>query len=263
MSSTIPTHLKFKPPNFLKPPVHNHTPVAVFSVKKFTKNPRAQHYCLRLELRNPMLCCCKFSVLTRACSDGGQGEIFAAKKQPSASVSTLLIKINLDFSTCMYLIVCVYLDNIQYMHISRLFWLCNVMWRSISCLDLNFGVLRSERFFFFRFLKLLCHEQWMIFAYHIRDLVIEGLNFSSVMNFFCGLSKCLFAASFFLTVVFKFSAFRDMVSGSSNKQGPLFDHSSILSTALTVSNVSDFKCLIMYSCVGAMILICLAWLSFS
>ncbi|KAI3466968.1 hypothetical protein Pfo_023631 [Paulownia fortunei] len=90
MSSTIPTHLKFKPPNFLKPPVHNHTAVEVFSVKKFTKDPSAQHYCLRLGVRNPMLCCCKFSMLARACSDGGQGEIFAAKKQSSASdVETL------------------------------------------------------------------------------------------------------------------------------------------------------------------------------
>ncbi|KAK6134181.1 hypothetical protein DH2020_032071 [Rehmannia glutinosa] len=90
MSSTIPTHLKFKPPNFPKPPVHNHSPVEVFSVRKFTKNPRFQHHCLRRGVRNPTLCCCKFSVLTRACSDGGQGEIFAAEGQSSASdVETL------------------------------------------------------------------------------------------------------------------------------------------------------------------------------
>ncbi|KAH6765343.1 ARM repeat superfamily protein [Perilla frutescens var. frutescens] len=32
-----------------------------------------------------MLCCCNFFALTRACSDGGQAEIFSAKKQSSAS----------------------------------------------------------------------------------------------------------------------------------------------------------------------------------
>ncbi|KAL8463661.1 hypothetical protein ACS0TY_034350 [Phlomoides rotata] len=74
MSSTIPTHLKIMPPNFLKPSL---------PVKQLARNP---HYSLRLlHKRNQMLCCCRFSVLTRAYSDGGQGEFFAAQKQSSAS----------------------------------------------------------------------------------------------------------------------------------------------------------------------------------
>ncbi|KAL8034995.1 hypothetical protein ABFX02_12G067900 [Erythranthe guttata] len=83
MSSTIPTtHLKFKPPNyFLKPPLHNnhHT-------------PNAQRHSIRPRAGNPMLCRCKFSLLTtRASIDGGgQAEIFSAKKVSSASdVETL------------------------------------------------------------------------------------------------------------------------------------------------------------------------------
>ncbi|XP_042035955.1 uncharacterized protein LOC121782261 isoform X1 [Salvia splendens] len=68
MSSTIPTHLKFKPPN----PV-----CSVFT--------RPSVYCFRFQGRNPMLFCSRFSVLTRACSDGGKAEIFSPKKVSSAS----------------------------------------------------------------------------------------------------------------------------------------------------------------------------------
>ncbi|XP_057765933.1 uncharacterized protein LOC130986520 [Salvia miltiorrhiza] len=78
MCSIIPTHLKFKPPN----PI-NHSPEAVCSV--FTHNSRPPKYCFRFQGRHPMLCCSKFSVLTRACSDDGQREIFSAKKLSSAS----------------------------------------------------------------------------------------------------------------------------------------------------------------------------------
>lgn len=85
MCSTISTHLKFKPPNLI-----NHTPAAVCSLKSFTNNSRPQKYCFRSQVRNPMLCCSQFSVLTRACSDGGQAEFFSAKTQSSASdVETL------------------------------------------------------------------------------------------------------------------------------------------------------------------------------
>ncbi|KAG6391612.1 hypothetical protein SASPL_149368 [Salvia splendens] len=68
MSSTIPTHLKFKPPN----PV-----CSVFT--------RPSVYCFRFQGRNPVLFCSRFSVLTRACSDGGKAEIFSPKKVSSAS----------------------------------------------------------------------------------------------------------------------------------------------------------------------------------
>ncbi|KAG8366739.1 hypothetical protein BUALT_Bualt17G0110700 [Buddleja alternifolia] len=94
MALTIPIHLKFKPPNFPKM-LHNDTTtttthVQVFSVKRFTRKSSVQqqhhHYC-----RPPMICSSsKFPVLTRACSDGGQAESFAAKNQSSASdVETL------------------------------------------------------------------------------------------------------------------------------------------------------------------------------
>ncbi|KAL9148780.1 hypothetical protein ABFS82_12G065800 [Erythranthe guttata] len=85
MSSTIPTtHLKFKPPNhFLKPPLHNNNNHHI---------PNAQRHSIRPRAGNPMLCRCKFSLLTtRASGDGGgQAEIFSAKKVSSASdVETL------------------------------------------------------------------------------------------------------------------------------------------------------------------------------
>ncbi|GFP96648.1 hypothetical protein PHJA_001808900 [Phtheirospermum japonicum] len=58
-------------------------PVKVISVKiKFTKNQVFQHHYLLLGLRNPSS---KISVSTRACSDGGQAEIFSAKKIQSSS----------------------------------------------------------------------------------------------------------------------------------------------------------------------------------
>lgn len=94
MSSTIPTHLKFKPPNFLKPSLPYHTPVAV---QQLAKNPCVEHYSVRLQKRNQRLCCCRFSVLTRAYSDGGQGELFAAQKQSSASVRTPQIIFDLRY----------------------------------------------------------------------------------------------------------------------------------------------------------------------
>ncbi|KAL3654500.1 hypothetical protein CASFOL_004181 [Castilleja foliolosa] len=89
MLSTIPAHLKFKPPSFCTVPADNHCPAKVFSVKrKFNKNPSFHYHYLLLGVRNPSS---KISVSTRACSDGGQAEIFSAKKtQSSASdVETL------------------------------------------------------------------------------------------------------------------------------------------------------------------------------
>ncbi|PIN21750.1 hypothetical protein CDL12_05560 [Handroanthus impetiginosus] len=67
MAFTIPTHLKFKPPNFLN------------------SRQSAPHHCRPLGGWNPTLCCRKLSVLAKACSDGGQGETFAARKQSSTS----------------------------------------------------------------------------------------------------------------------------------------------------------------------------------
>lgn len=97
MCSTISTHLRFKPPNL---------------IKCCTNNSRSQKYCFRSQVRNPMLCCSQFSVLARACSDGGQADFFSAKKLSSSSVSNLLYQYPFGIlSFCIFHLLCACLNE--------------------------------------------------------------------------------------------------------------------------------------------------------
>ncbi|XP_075481784.1 uncharacterized protein LOC142522344 [Primulina tabacum] len=87
MALIIPSHLKFKPPNFLRQQKFSHfdSRDEVFSAKNSTNTLlTSRNHCLPHKFAKPFGVR-RFSVLTRACSDGDGVEIFAAKEQPFAS----------------------------------------------------------------------------------------------------------------------------------------------------------------------------------
>ncbi|XP_073122733.1 uncharacterized protein [Henckelia pumila] len=87
MALIIPSHLKFKPPNFLQQQknLHFDSRVEVFSAKRSTNTIlTSRNHCLPHKFTNPSGVR-RFSVLTRACSDGDGVEVFAAKEQAFAS----------------------------------------------------------------------------------------------------------------------------------------------------------------------------------
>lgn len=81
----LPSHLKFKPHNFLRSSLH-HSPDEGFTVPKLPRNPSALNCRHSRGFRNPILCCSKISLLTRASTDGGQAESFAAQQSPVSDI---------------------------------------------------------------------------------------------------------------------------------------------------------------------------------